>query len=73
MLISVPKVSAGIDVLGKIIWRREVAYDERKNILVGIEFQQMSPDEFAFLKKHCYVGDGEQDMIYSLWESYVKK
>ena len=73
MLISVPKVSAGIDVLGKIVWRREVAYDERKNILVGIQFQQMSPDEFEFLKKHCYVGDGEQDMIYSLWESYVKK
>ncbi|MBN2254469.1 MAG: PilZ domain-containing protein [Deltaproteobacteria bacterium] len=73
LLINVPKLSTGIDVLGTIAWRREVEQHERKTILIGIQFKEMSHDNFEFLKKHCYVGDGEQDMIFSLWESYVKK
>ena len=73
LLINVPKLSTGIDVLGTIAWRREVEQHDRKTILIGIRFREMTGDNFNFLKKHCYVGDGEQDMIYSLWESYVKK
>ena len=73
LLINVPKLSTGIDVLGTIAWRREVEQHGRKTTLIGIQFREMTGDNFNFLKKHCYVGDGEQDMIYSLWESYVKK
>lgn len=73
LLINIPKLSTGIDVLGTIAWRKEVEQHNRKTILIGIQFREMSKDTFNFLKKHCYVGDGEQDMIYSLWESYVKK
>ena len=72
ILINVPKVSAGIDVLGTIAWKRELSYEGRKTVLIGIQFKELTKDSFEFLKKHCYVGDGEQDMIYSLWESFVK-
>lgn len=72
ILISVPKVSAGIDALGTIAWKREVSYEGRKTVLIGVQFKELTKDNFEFLKKHCYVGDGEQDMIYSLWESLVK-
>jgi CRP-like cAMP-binding protein len=72
ILISVPKVSAGIDALGTIAWKREISYEGRKTVLIGVQFKEMTKDNFEFLKKHSYVGDGEQDMIYSLWESFVK-
>jgi hypothetical protein len=72
ILINVPKVSAGIDALGTIAWKREISYEGRKTVLIGVRFKEMTKDNFEFLKKHSYVGDGEQDMIYSLWESYVK-
>ena len=72
ILISVPKVSAGIDALGTIAWKREVSYEGRKTVLIGVQFKEMTKDNFEFLKRHSYVGDGEQDMIYSLWESFVK-
>ncbi|MBT8490718.1 MAG: PilZ domain-containing protein, partial [Deltaproteobacteria bacterium] len=72
ILISVPKVSAGIDALGTIAWKREMSYEGRKTVLIGVRFKEMTKDNFEFLKKHSYVGDGEQDMIFSLWESYVK-
>lgn len=72
ILITVPKVSAGIDAMGKIAWKREVSYEGRKTVLIGVQFKEMTKDNFEFLKRHSYVGDGEQDMIYSLWESYVK-
>ena len=73
MLISIPKPSLSFEVTGNIMWKREVPHDETTHILVGFQFIQMSEDDFNFLKKYCYVGDGEQDMIYSLWESYVRK
>jgi CRP-like cAMP-binding protein len=73
MMISVPKASLSFEVAGSIVWKREVTHDEATHILVGIQFTQISEEDFNFLKKYCYVGDGEQDMIYSLWESYVKK
>jgi len=72
ILISVPKVSAGIDALGTIAWKREMSYEGRNTVLIGVRFKEMTKDNFEFLKKHSYVGDGEQDMIFSLWESYVK-
>ena len=73
MLISIPKPSLSFEVTGNIMWKKEVPHDETTHILVGFQFIQMSEDDFNFLKKYCYVGDGEQDMIYSLWESYVRK
>lgn len=73
MMISVPKASLSFEVTGSIVWKKEVLHDEVTYILVGIQFNQISEEDFNFLKKYCYVGDGEQDMIYSLWESYVKK
>ena len=73
MRISVSKPSLSFEVMVNIVWKKEVSHDETTNILVGIEFIQMSEDDFNFLKKCCYVGDGEQDMIYSLWDYYVKK
>jgi len=73
MLISVPRASLSFEVTGSIVWKKEVSHDGTTHILVGIQFTQMSEDDFNFLKKYCYVGDGEQDMICSLWESYVKK
>jgi len=73
MMISVPKASLSFEVTGNIVWKKEVSHDEVTSILVGIQFAEISEEDFKFLKKYCYVGDGEQDMIYSLWESYVKK
>ena len=73
MLINVSKASRSFEVMGNIMWEKEVPHDETTHILVGIQFNQMSEDDFNFLKKHCYVGDGEQNMIFSLWESHVKK
>jgi CRP-like cAMP-binding protein len=73
MMISVPRASLSFEVTGSIVWKKEVSHDGVASILVGIQFSQISEEDFNFLKKYCYVGDGEQDMIYSLWESYVKK
>ena len=73
MLISVPKASISFEATGNIMWKKEVPHDETTHILVGIQFIQLGEDDFNFLKKYCYVGDGEQNMIYGLWESYVKK
>lgn len=73
MMISVPRASLSFEVSGDIMWKNEVTHDEVTHVLVGVQFTHISEEDFEFLKKYCYVGDGEQDMIYSLWESYIKK
>jgi len=73
LLINIPKVSADLNVLGKIVWRREMPYEGRKTVLIGVEFRELTGEDLEFLKKHSYIGEGEEEMIYSLWESFVKK
>jgi hypothetical protein len=73
ILINVPKVSADLNVFGKIIWKRETSYEGEKTILIGVEFRELTGEDLEFLKKHSYIGEGEEEMIYSLWESFVKK
>ena len=73
ILINIPKVSADLNVLGKIVWKREISYEGRKTVLIGVEFRELTGKDLEFLKKHSYIGEGEEEMIYSLWESFVKK
>jgi len=73
ILINIPKVSADLNVLGKIVWRSEMSYEGRKTVLIGVEFRELTGEDLEFLKKHSYIGEGEEEMIYSLWESFVKK
>ena len=70
--IKVSNLLIGVDVMGTIAWRKEVTRGEHKEILIGIKFKQITKEDFEFLKRHCYMGDGEQEMICSLWESYMR-
>ena len=71
--LRVARLLTGIDVPGTIAWKREVNRGKGKDIIIGIQFKEIPPEDFEFIKRHCYIGDGAEQMIYSLWQSCVTK
>ena len=73
LALRVAKLLTGVDVPGTIAWKREVNRGKGKDIIIGIQFKEIPPEDFEFIKRHCYIGDGAEQMIYSLWQSCVTK
>ena len=69
---DLPEVDRGLNVLGTIVWSKEVTQDDGTGTAVGIQFKEMSDEDRSVLDQYCFGGAGEQNLIWSLWESYVK-
>jgi CRP-like cAMP-binding protein len=69
---DLPEVDRGLNVLGTIVWSKEVNQDEETGTAVGIQFKEMTDEDRSVLDQYCFGGAGEQNLIWSLWESYVK-
>jgi CRP-like cAMP-binding protein len=69
---DLPEVNTSLNVLGTIVWSKEVSQSGETGTAVGIQFKEMSDQDRAVLDQHCFGGAGEQSLIWSLWESYVK-
>jgi len=73
LALRVAKLLTGVDVPGIIAWKREVKRGKGNDIVIGIQFKEIPAEDFEFIKRHCYIGDGAEQMIYSLWQSCVTK
>jgi CRP-like cAMP-binding protein len=69
---ALPIVSARLSVLGTIVWSKAVALEARITTVVGIKFKDVTERDREVLRNFCYGSDGEQNLIWSLWESLVK-
>ena len=70
--LDLPEVDKGLNVLGTIVWGKEVYHEGETGTAVGIQFKEMSDEDRTALDQYCFGGAGEQNLIWSLWESYVK-
>jgi hypothetical protein len=71
--INLPSANTRMDLMGKIAWSREVPQDDKTTLALGIEFKDVAPADQNLLTRYCLGSDGEQNLIWSLWESFVKK
>ena len=69
--IDLPKADRTVQVSGTVVWSKDVPGEERK-IAIGVQFGSLSYNDREALEDYCYGSDGEQNLIWSLWESYVK-
>ena len=58
--------------LGRIAWSTRVEQNDKKPIDIGIQFQYISTKDRDLLQRFCSNGEGEQNLLFSLWESTVK-
>jgi len=68
-------LSAEVDlkILGEIVWIRDLEEAGQKRVALGIQFQTMTDPDRELLQAYCTGGEGEQNLMWGLWESLVKK
>lgn len=65
--------SVDLTILGEIVWTKVFDLDNRKQDTLGIQFKEMSDPDRELLEAYCTGGEGEQNLMWGLWESLVKK
>ncbi len=69
---SLPRVEENISILGTVAWGKKISHEGKTSSVVGIQFGEMNDRDRTSLNEYCCGSDGEQNLIWSLWESYVK-
>jgi hypothetical protein len=62
-----------LNLSGKIVWQRRSERQSGDGVLIGIRFDTLSKMDQAMLAEYCSGGVGEQNLLWSLWDTLVKK
>jgi hypothetical protein len=63
---------AKLDLSGKIVWLRIEDTDRGSIMMVGIRFDPIDLTDREMLAEYCSGGVGEQNLLWSLWDSMVR-
>ena len=70
---SLPSATVGLSIMGKIVWSKGLSHEGKINRAVGIQFTNMADTDRELLEQYCCGSEGEQNMLWGLWESLVNK
>lgn len=70
--IYLPNVDETLEIMGTVLWVRKDTQADKDLSLIGIQFKTLSDADRDFLNEYCFGSDGEQNLIWDLWETYVK-
>jgi hypothetical protein len=71
--IYLPIEFVNLSILGTTVWSKEVPLEGKTTAVVGIQFKDMSDADRRLLQGYRYGSENEQNMIWSLWDSLMKK
>jgi CRP-like cAMP-binding protein len=71
--IDLPTASDRLSILGTIVWSKEVCLEGKTTTEVGIQFKEMTDTDRRLLEDYHYGSEGEQNLIWSLWDSLMEK
>jgi CRP-like cAMP-binding protein len=71
--ISLPTASVSLTILGTIVWSKELCFEGKTTAVVGIQFKEMTDTDRRLLQEYHYGSEGEQNLIWSLWDSLMEK
>lgn len=63
---------ATVKLGGKIVWQRHQHSEDGPSMLIGIRFDSMDATDRELLTEYCCGSVGEQNLLWSLWDSLVK-
>lgn len=61
-----------LDLTGKIVWHRQQETEKGNSTLIGIRLDTLKAADRELLTEYCAGSVGEQNLIWSLWDSLVK-
>ena len=59
-------------ILGQIVWGKDILLEGKKSVAVGVRFTEMRDHDRELLHDYCSGSEGEQNLIWNLWEAMVK-
>ncbi|MFQ5484993.1 MAG: PilZ domain-containing protein [Desulfobacterales bacterium] len=71
--IGLPIAAVNLFILGIIVWSKAVSISGEKMIAVGIQFEEMTETDRKLLQDYHYGSEGEQNLIWTLWDTYMEK
>ena len=71
--INLPNADTTLILKGEVAWTREIPQAGKSILELGIEFVDLTKENLDLLNQFCIGADGEQNLMWSLWESFVKK
>jgi hypothetical protein len=71
--ISLPTALVRLSILGTIVWSKEVYFEGKTTAVVGVRFNEMTDTDRRVLEEYHYGSAGEQNLIWSLWDSLMEK
>ncbi|MBW2612459.1 MAG: PilZ domain-containing protein [Deltaproteobacteria bacterium] len=70
--IKLPNAGVTLKLGGAIVWVSKDAENTKTSILVGIQFDPLSDSDRNALEAYCSGGDAEQNLLWNLWDDYMK-
>ncbi len=70
---SLPIESISLNILGSIVWGKEISVEAKKTAIIGIQFKEINQVDRGILKGYCFGSEAEQNLIWSLWNSLMEK
>ena len=70
--VYLPNVDETLEIMGTVLWTRNDTRAGKEISLIGIQFKTLSDADRDFLNEYCFGSDGEQNLLWDLWETYVK-
>ena len=71
--IGLPIAAVNLFILGTIVWSKAVSIEGKTMAAVGIQFEEMTETDRKLLKDYHYGSEGEQNLIWTLWNTYMEK
>jgi CRP-like cAMP-binding protein len=72
VLIKLPGIHPSLEIDGTIVWSAKPQSGESEGILVGVQFRTLSDAERNALEAYCSGGDAEQNLLWNLWDDFMK-
>ena len=71
--IYLPAAFGSLSILGRTAWSKSVSLPRKTTAIVGIQFRDMTDTDRRLLHSYHYGSEGEQNLIWSLWDSLMEK
>jgi hypothetical protein len=71
--IYLPIEFVNLSLIGTTVWSKEVPLEGKTTAVVGIQFKDMTDADRRLLQGYNCGSEGEQDLIWSLWDSLMEK
>ncbi len=73
LLLDLLNEVAVIDLAGKIVWHRKHDTEKGISTYIGIRFNPLNATDRELLIEYCSGSVGEQNLLWSLWDSLIKQ